>query len=146
MDDRYKGLLDMLDGGGMGRSGQTFEGGPLSGLMNALGIRPMGYADRLQDARPMARPASFGGAGSATPAPPLPPPITTSPLIGGMTLEQIQQAITRGAPTSPYRRPEPQTPLAPPSMAEMMELLRQRRGGQAVYDFEMGRAYPPTYR
>ena len=55
---RFLGLMDMIDGGGMGRSGQTFEGGPFSGLMNALGIRPAGYMDRLEEARPMPRPVT----------------------------------------------------------------------------------------
>lgn len=56
----FKGLLDMINGGGAGRAGQTFEGGPLSGMLNGLGIRPMGYAYRLADARPMQRPAGLG--------------------------------------------------------------------------------------
>ena len=67
---QYLGLLDMLDGGGPGRAGSTFEGGPLSGLLNLLGIRPMGYADRMAQAptaSPMA-PAPMGG-GMAPPAP-----------------------------------------------------------------------------
>jgi len=57
---RFLGLMDMIDGGGMGRAGQTFEGGPLSGFLNALGVRPAGYMDRLEDTRPMARPANLG--------------------------------------------------------------------------------------
>jgi hypothetical protein len=56
MDQRYLGLLDMLNGGGAGRAGQTFEGGGLSGLLNSLGIRPMGYQDRLSEARPQPNP------------------------------------------------------------------------------------------
>lgn len=47
-DKRFFGLMDMIDGGGMGRAGSEFEGGPLSGLLNALGIRPQGYADRME--------------------------------------------------------------------------------------------------
>ena len=52
----YLGLIDMLNGGGAGRAGDTFEGGPLSGLLNSLGIRPMGYQDRLAAAQAMPRP------------------------------------------------------------------------------------------
>lgn len=55
----FLGLLDMIDGGGMGQSGSKFEGGPLSGLLNALGIRPHGYMDRLDAVRPQARPAAM---------------------------------------------------------------------------------------
>lgn len=47
-DKRFLGLMDMIDGGGMGRAGSEFEGGPFSGLLNALGIRPQGYADRME--------------------------------------------------------------------------------------------------
>jgi len=38
----FTGIKDMFDGGGMGRSGATFEGGPLSGAMNGLGVKPLG--------------------------------------------------------------------------------------------------------
>lgn len=37
----FRGLFDMFDGGGLGKSGDTFEGGPLSGLLNALNISPL---------------------------------------------------------------------------------------------------------
>lgn len=39
---QYTGLLDMINGGGPGRSGDTFEGGPFSGALNAIGINPVG--------------------------------------------------------------------------------------------------------
>jgi len=48
----YTGLRDMFDGGGAGRSGATFEGGPLSGVANAVGLKPMapaGTGTRLAD-------------------------------------------------------------------------------------------------
>jgi hypothetical protein len=49
MDGRYLSLLDMIDGGGAGRAGDTFQGGGiLSELANAL-ARPYGYEDRLRD-------------------------------------------------------------------------------------------------
>jgi len=40
------GPRDFVDGGGLGRSGDKFVGGPISILANFLGIRPMGYNDR----------------------------------------------------------------------------------------------------
>ena len=52
-DKRFLGLMDMIDGGGMGRAGSEFEGGPLSGLLNALGIRPQGYAARMEEQQAM---------------------------------------------------------------------------------------------
>ena len=42
----YTGFQDMFDGGGAGQSGPTFEGGPLSDALNALGVRPHGYRRR----------------------------------------------------------------------------------------------------
>lgn len=44
--ERFLSFLDMIDGGGAGQAGDQFEGGPLSGLLNMLGIRPRGYEDR----------------------------------------------------------------------------------------------------
>jgi hypothetical protein len=70
---KFTGLLDMLNGGGAGRAGDTFEGGPLSGLLNALGIRPRGYRDRMDQmaqARPMPRPAGLGMAPRIAAPPP----------------------------------------------------------------------------
>lgn len=95
---RFLGLLDMFDGGGMGRSGQTFEGGPLSGMLNALGIRPAGYMDRLEAARPMLRPMMAQQA-----APPMAPPpnpyapgaieTTVLPPMGQMSDEELMRII-----------------------------------------------------
>lgn len=38
----YTSLGDMFNGGGAGTSGSTFQGGPLSGTLNAVGVRPAG--------------------------------------------------------------------------------------------------------
>jgi len=47
---------DMVDGGGFNRSGPAFQGGPFGGLFGALlnagGVRPMGYQERLGSVRP----------------------------------------------------------------------------------------------
>lgn len=65
----YTGFQDMFDGGGAGQSGPTFEGGPLSDALNALGVRPHGYRRReaLAD-RGSANPARRAPVG-ASPAP-----------------------------------------------------------------------------
>jgi hypothetical protein len=58
----YTGLSDMVNGGGAGASGDTFKGGPYSGLLNAVGVRPMGYAARqesVSSGRPRPRPAQM---------------------------------------------------------------------------------------
>jgi len=56
---RFTGLMDMLDGGGMGAKGDEFKGGGLlSDIGNAL-FQPAGYRERMrgmQETRPMARP------------------------------------------------------------------------------------------
>lgn len=47
MANQYLNLLDMLDGGGAGRAGDTFQGG---GILSALGnaaFRPAGYQNRM---------------------------------------------------------------------------------------------------
>ena len=41
----YTGLRDMFDGGGAGTSGPTFQGGPLSGALNTVGLKPMAPAN-----------------------------------------------------------------------------------------------------
>lgn len=64
----YRGLKDMVDGGGPGRSGPKFSGGSTSGIANALGVRPVGSSgssDSSRSTRPQARPAVLtSGTGS----------------------------------------------------------------------------------
>ena len=94
--------VDMRDGGGAGRAGNTFMGGGYySGLLNMLGVRPMGYEDRqramgamppqprpsMSAAPQPARPAPIGS--GMTPAssyvPALPSAISAAPIGSGMT-------------------------------------------------------------
>ena len=70
MDQRkgYLNLRDMFDGGGMGRSGDKFEGGGLLSMLgNALGIAPLGSRQREEQLAAL----SQGAAGMAVnpPAP-----------------------------------------------------------------------------
>ena len=100
---RFLGLMDMIDGGGMGRSGSEFEGGPLSGLLNAIGIRPQGYADRVEAEEmprylagpaPMARPQYMPMAGpSPTYNPYAPIETTTLPPMGQMSDKALMQMV-----------------------------------------------------
>lgn len=39
---KYTGVKDMFDGGGPGTAGKTFKGGPLSGTLNKVGVKPIG--------------------------------------------------------------------------------------------------------
>jgi hypothetical protein len=111
---------DMFDGGGYGKSGDTFKGGGYSGLLNALGIRPMGYADR--QSAPTAAPAPSGGSymprmpmqptaqPMQTPAyNPLAMPIEmqTLPPIGSMATQQLIDYL-RAAYANPYSKIGPQ--------------------------------------
>lgn len=49
---QYTSLTDMFDGGGPGRSGDTFEGGPFSGALNAIGINPIGSGSSSSSSSP----------------------------------------------------------------------------------------------
>jgi hypothetical protein len=111
MDQRYQGLLDMLNGGGAGQAGQTFEGGGLSGLLNSLGIRPMGYQDRLAEARPQPNPMLMTPTVSTMGMPAMQPPMnqyapdaitqTALPPMGGMSQDQLMAMIMQALNAPP---------------------------------------------
>jgi hypothetical protein len=100
MFGEYTGLRDMFNGGGAGASGDTFKGGTYSGLLNSIGVRPMGYADRqesVSSGRPRQRPAM--------------------PMQGGM-MQPMRQPMQQ--PMMPmYAQPAPQTP------DQMLMMLQQ---------------------
>ncbi len=76
----YLSLLDMFDGGGAGASGSEFKGGPVSGLLNRMGVKPAGYAQRTAsaDVIPPRRPQAPM---AVRPAPtPRPAPVAVSPI------------------------------------------------------------------
>jgi hypothetical protein len=63
---KYTGLKDMFDGGGAGRSGAKFEGGPFSNALNSLGVKPLGggytsFRDRFDGGGPGASGSDFKG-------------------------------------------------------------------------------------
>ena len=101
---------DAFNGGGWGRSGDTFQGGPyggaIGGLLNVAGVRPMGYADRLAGSEQAMRDAMAGVANYQAPRfeqtiqPPAvtgvtTPPVTTSNLddITALRLEMMRMGI-----------------------------------------------------
>lgn len=105
-DGQYLGLLDMINGGGAGRAGDTFEGGPLSGLLNLLGIKPRGFYDRQEEQQLTPIPMIPMPA----PAPMLPPPnpyapgaitTTTLPPVGQMSDEALIQLIRQAMGQAP---------------------------------------------
>ena len=78
------GPRDFFDGGGLGRSGDRFVGGPMSMLANALGIRPMGYQQRAIDAAVADASRSVGSMPQA-PATPAPAATSEQPLSSYLT-------------------------------------------------------------
>lgn len=77
---------DMVDGGGFGQSGPTFQGGMYGGLLgsilNRAGVRPMGYQERLGSVTPPMRPpmpTSPAAAAYTAPAAPAGMPMYTNP-------------------------------------------------------------------
>jgi hypothetical protein len=61
----FTGIRDMFDGGGAGRSGTTFSGGPLSGILNTIGVAP---AKPAPAPAPVAAPARTAPSVSVAPA------------------------------------------------------------------------------
>jgi hypothetical protein len=124
MDQRYLGLLDMINGGGAGQAGQTFEGGGLSGLLNSLGIRPMGYRDRLAEAQPQPNPMMMAPRVSTMGAPPMGPGLSPVP-------DQIQQMM----PTTPV----------PDQIAELLRTLGidPQQPGVSEALLALGNGQPP---
>jgi hypothetical protein len=97
----YKGLLDMIDGGGAGRAGQQFEGGGLLSAIANMVATPYGSQDRM---RPQARPDDFRQRFTPPiqPAQPMqqpmsamPPPVTTTtlPPVGAMPTEELMRML-----------------------------------------------------
>lgn len=87
----FLNFADMFDGGGAGAVGDTFQGGPLSGLLNAIGIRPMGY--RQRHGLLSQEPSSMGRMGAAPTGllsgAPSGPPLGTMP--GAPTAATLEQ-------------------------------------------------------
>lgn len=113
----YTGLKDMVDGGGAGRSGDTFQGGGLrSGLLNAIGVRPLGYNQRQAEMQqtPQRRPMMMQGnpmqqrpmqRPDVRPMMPL-QPISVQPLMGnGMPMDEYTAAMLRAINSAPQAKP-----------------------------------------
>lgn len=115
----YTGLKDMVDGGGAGRSGDTFQGGGLrSGLLNAIGVRPLGYNQRQAEMqqtpqrRPMMQPPRNPMMVAPPPRPdvrPLMPlqPISVQPLMGNnMPMDEWAATMLRAINSAPQAQPQ----------------------------------------
>lgn len=80
---------DMLDGGGRGMAGDTFQGGLLSGILNAMRVRPMGFDARQQ----------------AVTAPAPTPEVTRSAVSPAMPMRPMARPMRPAAPAAPYAPP-----------------------------------------
>jgi hypothetical protein len=140
----YTGLLDIFNGGGAGASGQRFEGGFLSGLLNDLGIKPLGYRDRMeamQSTRPQLRPQApaqpmqYSGRGGAG--------MPSQPMQGsGMTPANAyapQPNMTAGQPISAPQMPPQRQPMQGSGMTPANAY--QPMSGQQLRSMMM-QAYP----
>jgi hypothetical protein len=72
----FTSVRDMFDGGGPGRSGTTFSGGPLSGVLNRVGIDPLG--SRAATATPSKSTPSKSTPSKSTPSKSTPSKSTSS--------------------------------------------------------------------
>ena len=130
-------LEDAFNGGGAGRYGDTFQGSPVSGILNALGVRPMGYAarqERMGDVRPRPRPSS-PSLQSSPPAPvmtrrdwagmPSAPNYPQTYAEGPQTTLEAYLAGTLSRWTPSFTAPYPitVTPLAPGNTRTLDEIL-----------------------
>ena len=117
-------IQDMFNGGGYGASGDTFQGGGYSGLLNMFGIKPLGshdrgtmqsYADALQAAsQPQMQPPT-PYAPPMQPPPYMQPPTATSALVPPVStyplndfedmLRRMQAQGIQGYQTQPYVGP-----------------------------------------
>jgi hypothetical protein len=61
----FTGIRDMFDGGGAGQSGTTFSGGPLSGILNTVGVAPAQPAPAPAPVAAPAKPAPVAAASVA---------------------------------------------------------------------------------
>lgn len=113
------GPRDFFDGGGLGRSGDRFVGGPYSMLANALGIKPMGYQQRAIDAAVADASRSVGSMPQAlaTPA----PAAAEEPLRG-----------TAGTFTAAYEMPLTAMSQAPSELTSPLSNVPLQPAGPAV--------------
>ena len=128
----YSLSRDMRDGGGMGYEGNSFRGSGYSVLANMLGIKPLGYEDRMAEAQALAggtqagaaRPGQIaGGTSVSSSLRPMPRPQTA----GGTSIAPRNMAGTEFA-SAPYQfDPVVTPPVSGPMPIDAMpmeELLR----------------------
>lgn len=119
---------DMIDGGGPGRSGDTFQGGLFSGLLNTVGVRPAGYRQRMEDnlapqtsLRPQMRPVGLLGGSEGTQA-------AVDAAVGAASRGKTSAAQDFGV-TLPVSGPVPVQTSTLPSTDPFMQMLERAVAG-----------------
>lgn len=142
----FLGLLDMLDGGGKGQAGAQFEGGLFSGLLNQLGIKPLGQGGQAQQvAAPAAASASSAPmrAGPAiAPAPPVttPVPVQTPGLSYGLGQPEIPAGM--GQTPLAFGQPNMGGQAAFPSIMDLRAAEKQAKQDEAAAWLEFAMSHP----
>jgi hypothetical protein len=128
---RVTALQDMFNGGGAGMAGDTFQGGILSGLLNAIGVRPAGYRSRQmqpQMSEEQIR-AQMGNAPSVM----APPPASTPSTAYSPAATPSPMYAPRGRPAPMSASPEYFAPGAPaPAAMTTAPMQPIQFGGQVA--------------
>lgn len=124
-------LADMFNGGGRAASGDTFQGGLLSALLNTAGVRPAGYRDRQMQpkmteeqvrAQMSNAPSVMAPSPASTPSTAYRPAATPSPMYA-----------PRGRPAPMSASPEYFSPGAPaPAAMTTAPMQPTQFGGQVA--------------
>ncbi|MGA0926997.1 MAG: hypothetical protein ACO3RW_07350 [Burkholderiaceae bacterium] len=137
MGNRVSAGTDMIDGGGRGMAGDTFQGGPFSGLLNAFGIRPLGYNARQAAMQQDANAPSLMAQPVQQPSPAAPVPesygMTSMP---NLTMDQIRLLQELGVNTDAMAG-------EPATASEMAALLRSPGTLLSMTNPQVGRMYAP---
>jgi hypothetical protein len=111
------GLLDLINGGGIGAAGDKFEGGGLlSVIANAIAT-PYGSEDRMRNAmreqRPMARQTGGLGNGSIASTDPASPQLSPLEMFGGQQPAEYSRPVQGSGMTPANNYVAPPQPPAP---------------------------------
>ena len=114
-DGLKRGLLDLINGGGIGAAGDKFEGGGLLSMIANAIATPYGSEDRMRDAmrpqRPMARPT--GGLGNGSLNSVTPDPLYSGRGNVGMPMPESQMPLTGASDIPGGFNPASAAPVQP---------------------------------
>ena len=106
--DRISALIDMINGGGPGRSGGTFEGGGILSLLANAVAKPYGSVRERPGHTPMGATAAPMDVAPVVPGDATPPPVTTT------TLDDVGEETGRPFTEADFDALR----LAPPQLAQ----------------------------